>query len=158
MKLYEIDREIERMINGAGINNETGEIEIDYEKFNELQIEKEEKYRNLIGFYHNIASDIGGLDNEINRLRVIKQKLQTKREGIKRFLALKHEGQKAKYGIFNISWRKSTKLIEGRIEVLKDGMIEMIRNPRKEVIKEAIKNGVDVPGWKLEESQNIQIK
>lgn len=80
MKLYEINEEI-----NALINDETGEI-MDIDKFNELQLKKEEKFENISLWIKNNDADSEALKNEAAALLERAKVIDNKNASIKQFL------------------------------------------------------------------------
>lgn len=121
---------------------------------------KLEDYCHVIG---QLDADITMFKNEIERLNA---KQKSAQKGIDRMKAalsgyMKETGkEKAKAGTYNLSFRKSEAVIIQDELALPNEFVntKTTTTPDKAAIKRAIKSGVDVPGAKLQENQNLQIK
>lgn len=151
--LYEINQDI---LNCIDIT--TGEI-LDYEKLEELQIERNEKIENIALWIKNLEAETKAIKEEINVLHERSEMKERKIEKLKQYLMGSVE-KKFETSKVIISYRKSVsvnitdeskieeKYIKTKIETAVD----------KTAIKEDIKNGIAVSGAELIEKQNIQIK
>jgi len=158
MKLYEIEEQINELFNEAEIDEETGEVTINYEKLEALNIEKNVKVENIIKYYLDLNGDIAKFKSEIVSLGNKKRTLENKQKSIKEFLDKIHQGQKAVYGTHNINYRNSEKLQGEDIDVLPDDCVKTEIKPIASEIKARIKSGELFEGWSIVKNQNIQIK
>lgn len=159
MKLYEINQEIENLI-----DEETGEI-TDLEKFNQLQETKEQKFENVSLYVKNTESDINAIKEEISNLQA-RLKAKTKRaEGLKWWLSkamLDNNIKKIDTPKAKISFRNSKQVIIDDEEAFKKEHPELFSTkttvvPNKTKIKEWLKDNIS-ENCHLEEKQNLQIK
>lgn len=151
--LYEINQDILNCI-----DFETGEI-LDYEKLEELQIEKNEKIENIALWIKNLEAETKAIKDEINVLRERNEMKERKIEKLKQYLAGNVE-KKFETSKVIISYRKSVSVNitdESQIEE-KYIKTKVETSVDKTAIKEDIKNGITVSGAELIEKQNIQIK
>ena len=111
------------------IDSETGEL-IDPEKLNELQLEKDEKLENLTLWYKDLIAEANALKEEKEAFAAREKAAKNKAESIKNYLSY----------VLNGEGFKTTKC-------------EDLTG-----IKKAIKDGEEIKGVHLEETQNIQIK
>ena len=158
MKLYEIEEQINELLNNADVNEETGEVIIDFEKLQSLTMAKEEKIENVIKYYLDISGDIDKFASEIKSLAAKKKTLTNKQDSIKRWLDSLHQGTKAEYGTHSVSYRKSKKVVGENIEVLPEDCIKIEKTAVATQVKKLLESGVEIDGWQIVENQNIQIK
>lgn len=152
MTLYEINSNILNLI------DENGEI-TDLEKFENLQLDKEEKIDNCIKFYKNLSSDIEQLKQEEDKLAKRRKVKENTAKYLKEMLSNELAGQKLETPQYKIIWRKSSKLIVDDIEKISSQyLIAQAPKVDTQAIKQDIKNGLEVDGVHMEESNNIQIK
>ena len=137
MKLYEINNKMEELLNGE-VDEETGEVAINWPLFNSLEMAKEAKIESLINYYTELKGDIDKFSREAKRIQADKKTMENKADSIKRYLDGIHEGQKASYGTHKITYR-SSKAVEGeeRMSLLILSQDELTRkiNGKKSVIK-----------------------
>jgi len=152
--LYEINEELL-----SCIDLETGEI-IDTEKFDALQLERNEKLENVALWYKNLLSEAEAYKAEKDVFTQKQAKALAKAESLKKYLDTALHGTKFDTVKVNISYRKSTS-----VEVLDQLAIpeQYLRtittiSPDKTEIAKALKVGELVDGVTLKETQNIQIK
>lgn len=153
MKLYEIN---EQML--SCVDSETGEL-IDPEKLNELQIAKDEKIKNLGLWYKDLLAEATALKREREAFAAREKAAKNKAESIKDYLSYVLNGENFKTTECVISFRRSEKTIIDDIYSLPESFLKYAE-PKADLteIKKAIKNGEEIKGAHLEETQNIQIK
>ena len=158
MKLYEIEDSINEILNNAEVNEETGEVLIDYAKLEALEMEKNAKIENVIKYYLDLDGDIDKFSAEIKSLTERKKALSNKKDSLKRFLDTLHQGLPAEYGTHTIKYRLSKSLQGEDITVLPDDCIKVEKKPIADAIKTRLVNGEKLVGWEIVENKNIQIK
>ena len=153
MKLYEINQSILECI-----DNETGEI-IDADKLNELQIAKDEKLENLALWYKDLLAEANALKEEKETFAEREKAAKNKAESIKNYLSHVLNGENFKTTKCALSFRKSEKTVIDDIYSIPESFLKY-SEPKADLteIKKAIKNGEEIKGAHLEETQNIQIK
>lgn len=153
MKLYEINEEIL-----ACVDSETGEI-IDPKKLNDLQLAKSEKLENLALWYKDLISEAEALKAEKEAFAAREKAAKNRAESIKNYLSFALQGEGFKTTKCVVSFRKSEKTIVDDIGELPEEYLT-IAEPKANLteIKKAIKNGEEIKGAHIEETQNIQIK
>lgn len=159
MNLYDvaqIELEIDRIA-------EANEGEIPEEKLQELvlaqtqsimQIEKLCRYLKHLEQFQEMA------DEEIKRIGHLKQQADNRMKSIKHYLT-PYVVARGKFdcGTFRLSTRKSTRVEIDEDFNVKEYMREKITySPDKEKIKEVITSGGMIPGARIVESDNLQIK
>ena len=153
MRLYEINEQIM-----ACIDSETGEL-IDPEKLNELQIAKDEKLENLALWYKDLLAEANALKEEKEAFAAREKTARNKAESIKNYLSYALNGENFKTTKCALSFRKSEKTVIDDIYSIPENFLKY-SEPTADLteIKKAIKNGEEIKGAHLEETQNIQIK
>lgn len=160
MTLYEIDMEIL-----ACVDPESGEI-IDFEKLEELQIQREEKIEKVALWYKNLVSDAEALKAEKTALAEREAAARQKAESLKKWLTDALNGSKMSTAKVAIAFRKSESV---EIDDAAFGAWVQSNNrddlltykeptPNKTAIKAAIKSGQTINGASIVEKNNIQIK
>ena len=152
MNLYEIDQGILECI-----DFETGEV-IDPDRLEDLQMERSQKIENVVLWIKNLESDALAIKAEKDALADREAKCKKKAEQLKEWLGKALEGQKFSTARCAVSFRKSEKT-----EVFDAGMVpsEYTKTkiePDVAAIKKALKEGLEISGCRLVESQNVQIK
>lgn len=153
MKLYEINKAILECV-----DPETGEL-IDFEKFNELQIEKGEKIEGVALWYKDLIAEANAIKEEKDRLAEREKSARNKAERLKSYLSYTLNGEQFKTARCALSFRKSEKVIVEDVYRLPESYLKY-SEPKADLteIKKAIKSGEKINGAHIEETQNIQIK
>jgi hypothetical protein len=157
MKLYEIMQEIEGLI-----DSESGEI-LDYEKFEQLKIDRDTKIENIALWIKNLEAEAIAVTNERKSLQDREKSLGNKTDKLKEYLTFILQGNKFATGKVAISYRKSIGLNITNEETFKQlykqfcEVEEVVKIPKKD-IKEYIQKGKVFEGVELVEKQNLQIK
>ena len=139
MNIYEIDNAMFSLI-----DEETGEIK-DYEAFEELQMQREEKIENTALWYKNLVAE-------------------NKAENLKNFINRTLQGNKFATPKVAISYRKSTavevddEFIDYAMKNNSDLLTYKQPEPNKAVIKEMLQGGFDIPHAELTVRNNMSIK
>lgn len=152
--LYDIDKSILECI-----DQETGEL-IDFERFESLQMERNQKIENVALWIKNLQSDALAFKAEKEAFAEREKAAIKKAEQLKGWLAQVLEGQKFSTGKCAVSFRKSE-----TVEVEDVALIpaELLRvkttvEANKTAIKALLKEGQEVKGCYLVENLNTQIK
>lgn len=153
MTLYEIDDAILNCI-----DEETGEI-IDYEKLDELQIERETKIENVACWIKDLKAEAEALKNEKQALAERQKVAENKMESLKKYLAYALDGKAFKSTRASVSFRKSQAVEITDIYKLDENYLRY-KEPEadKTAIKEALKAGKEVAGATLIENTSVIIK
>ena len=153
MNLYEIN---ERILDC--VDPETGEV-VDIQMLEGLQMERDSKIENIALWIKNLLSDAEELDREKKKLAERQRTSENKAKSLKEYLSRFVNGEKFKTPRVSISWRKSESVSVDDISSVPDRFLKYSDPaPDKTAIKKAIKSGEDVPGARLIEGKNIQIK
>lgn len=165
MKIYEIDAAIEELIAGS-VDEETGEILVDPEKLDALQMEREAAVENLALYYKNLTAEAKAIKAEEEALAKRRRSTENAAERAKKYLEYALRGEKFKSARVAVSYRKSqaVELDENAfMSWAKFYMPGLVRasykeEPNKDAIKDALKEGVKVCGASLIDKQSIQVK
>lgn len=164
MKLYEINEALERLIEDS-VDPETGEITIDIDALQELQMAREEKLEGLAVYYKGLMADASAIKGEIETLTSRMKSAEKKAEQIKAFLRVQLDGQPLKTSKVAISKPRTTKAAEVTDEQkfwAWEGYENYVTysDPKisRKLIREALLAGEQIPGCELVENQSITIK
>lgn len=155
MTLYEIDQAILECL-----DEETGEI-VDLERLSELNMEREKKISNVACWIKDLKAEAEALKTEKQNLAKRQQVCENKAESLKKWLAYALNGEKYKDSRCNIGYRKSTSVnfgINFDFNTLPEDLKKITVEPKKNEIKAAIKDGLQIDGVTLEETNNIIVQ
>lgn len=158
MNIYEIDNAMFSLI-----DEETGEIK-DYEAFEELQMQREEKIENTALWYKNLVAESKAIREEEKALAERRKSLENKAESLKNFVNRTLQGNKFATSKVAISYRKSTavevddEFIDYAMKNNNDLLTFKRPEPNKTVIKGMLQGGFDIPHAELVERNNMSIK
>ena len=152
--LYTINQEILNCI-----DLETGEI-TDFDKFEALQMERNEKLENIALWVKNLLSEAEALKAEEKAFAEREKKARNKAESLKRYLDSALNGQKFNTTKVAISYRKSTSVDVLDVEKLPEAYRKTVTtvSADKTAISAALKAGELVDGATLVEKNNLSIK
>ena len=163
MTIYEIDQQIAAILDG-GIDEETGELIVDAEALEALQIERDAKVENLALAVKNMVAEAKAIKAEEDALAQRRRQTEAKADRAKKYLDYVLGGEKFKSARVAVGYRKSTKLelapgfVEWAMEHAPDYLRYKDPEPDKTAITAAIKGGTMVPGADLTENVSITIK
>ena len=154
MNIFQIDSEIMNCV-----DPETGEI-INFEKLEELQLERDQKVENIALWIKNLRYEAECLKAEKFAFAQREGAVKRKIEDLENYLGNVLSGQKFETPKVKVSFRKSTSVGIENESLLPAEYIEIKveRSPNKAAIRAALKVNRTVPGAKLVEKTNIQIK
>lgn len=174
MKLYETYFEIEELWQGVediltGEVTEgpdglpvTGDMALDWieQALSRVEEERDEKALNIACLIKNFRADAEAL--KLEKVRLGKRQ-QAAEKTIERLIGYLEQfldpGLKLKDSRATIGWRRSQGVhLTVPVEQLPDEYVRIKREANLSAIKEDLKAGDEVPGAKLEERQNIQIR
>ena len=160
--LYDIDAAILECV-----DMETGEI-FDPEKLNALVMEREQKLEGVALWVKDLKAEAAAVKEEADKLNARKKALDNKIEGLKQWLLYALGGEKLKTPRCNVYQTHSQKLSvpdePGLIRFLQTlnepEKFLRFKEPelKKDDIKKALKDGYEIPGAALEETESIVIK
>lgn len=164
--LYTLSREVEMLYVDLlnSVNEETGEVDVDLT--NILAVKDEEFNQKAIAVatvQRRFDSDVSEIDAEIKRLQAMKERARGVSERLKNSLseACQRLGKDKIDGVSaKISFRKSEKVVAYNEEEIPEEYfnVTMTKKPDLKRIKDAIKNGVEIAGARIDVCNNIQIK
>ena len=160
MTLYEIAQEMALLI-----DPETGELR-DYEAFEALAMEKEEKIDNTVKYILDLEAEAKAVKERADELNKRAQSAKKKAERLREFLQEFLGGEKRKTADYVIGYRKTK-----AVEITDEGMAQRWLEERgfydcikhevklnKTAIKAVIEYEGEVPGAELVERQAMQIR
>lgn len=151
--LYEIQEDIL-----SCIDLKTGEI-IDVERLHGLQMERRQKIRNIACWIKNLLADVRAYEEEEKTFAARKTAAKNKADSLKQYLSDCLHGEKMQDKKFTIGWRKSQKIhIDEGAAIPAAYLIPVPDKVDKQGLKDALRQGVLLPGITLMEYNNIQIQ
>lgn len=162
MKIYEIDREIENLMNQ--VDEETGEVLFDPEKLEELEMQKEQKIENLALLIKNKSSDIRELREEEKKLAERRRVIENQVERARQYLEFVLKGEKFQTAKVAVSYRKSTKVqVDGDFLLwAQENREDLLRykdpEPDKTALTALLKGGEEIPHAELVTETSMTIK
>lgn len=162
MKLYEIINELEEAMTSFEIDEETGEVLMDFEKIEALNLAKEEKIENIGKYILNMRAEQNALQERKKELDKRIKALTSKIENTLEYLKHCLNGEPFKCVDFEIKSSKNE-----RVEISPDFFNNQdnkkyfkYKEPEadKIEIKKALKQGIVIPGASLVQHQNINLK
>ena len=159
--LYEIDQEIL-----ACVDAESGEI-LYVEKLDDLQMEREQKLEGVALWIKDLKAEAEAVKAEADKLTARKKSLENKIDGLKNWLLYALNGEKLKTPRCNVyqthSQRVAVEDEAGLISFLKTledpgRFVRYTEELRKDEIKKALKDGDEIPGAVLEQTESVVIK
>lgn len=166
MKLYQISEQYQNIAELL-LNPEFHENEDIVTALDAIQDDFNDKAVNTVMAIKMAEGDIGVIDTEIKRLQEMKKVRQNKVERVRNYLKTNMARTgilKIECPLFKISYSERK---NGVVEIddalflannLNDDLIKIEIKPSKDAIKKALKNGEDIVGAKLVDSQVLMIK
>ena len=159
MTLYEIDAAIRDLIENA-VDPETGEIAEDLSlQLEELGMAREAKLENIACYIKDLKAEAEAIRAEERNLATRRRTTENKAARLTDYLSWALAGEKFKTPRCAVSFRKSMAV---QVNALMDIPEEYLRfkdpEPDKAKIKDALKEGLDVPGAELVENVSVIIK
>ena len=160
MTLYEIAQEMASLI-----DPETGELR-DYEAFEALSLEREEKIDNVAKWIIDLEAESKAVKERADKLNERAQNAKKRAQRLREFLQEYLNGEKRKTADYVISyrWTESVEIsdedrtIAWLMENDDDALTYAQPKISKTAVKELIKSGLVVPGAELVERQSMSIK
>lgn len=151
MNLFEYDKALTECI-----DLETGEI--DAEKFEALEMEREQKLENLAMWYKDCNAKAGAIKEEEKALKERREAYERKADSLKNYLDSYLAGTKFETAKVRISYRKSERLVIAEDAKIAKKWLKVSTTVDKAGIKAELKAGKKVKGCSLETVNNIGIK
>ena len=171
MKLYEINAELETLLNRLEPDPETGEVPMDYEEIiaeiNTLAMRKEEILQYLAKLALNYRAEAAALKAEEARLKERRDTLSAKEERLIRILDREGDGVTIDLGVATFSYRKTSRVEvsdeTSAVEWLREhNCTSAFRVPEPTVYKAEIKKllsaGQEIPGCAVIEDRSCSLK
>lgn len=158
MNLYEIEQEIM-----SCVDEETGEV-IDFEKLNALTLERDRKIESLALWVKNLKAEADAYKKEKDSFAQKQKSAENRAEQIKKYLSGYLNGTAFKSTRVSVSFRtsESTEVFDLNALMGYDDCDSYLKykdpEPDKTAIKDAINSGIKLPGCRIVENNNIQIK
>lgn len=160
MKLYEIDQKIMELV-----DKETGEL-LDYEAFEQLQMEREGKIENMACWYKELAATAKAIREEELALSERRRVIENKADSLKEYLGKILNGEKFQTAKCAVGFRKSTSVAVDDYDACLAWAVEndahCFRHKPPELDKTEIgkrlKAGDVIPGVSLAEKTSVSVK
>ena len=161
MKLYEIDREIESLV-----DPETGEI-LDCEAFEALQMEWERKLEGMVLWYKNLSAEAAAVKEEAENLTKRFQTQEKRAQRLKDYISAILDGRRFSTPRCSVTFRDSTSVdISDPVQVIawaeKSGNHSCIRRKPpeldKRMVRRMLEDGLDVPCAQMVTKKNVRIR
>lgn len=162
MTIYDIDREIERILSMT--DEETGELpDSAFEELEQLQLDRNEKIENASCAWINLTAEAKAIREQEIALADRRRALERRADRIKRYVEYATEGQPFSSSRVAVRWRRSSSVeIDAAAFWASNPAPELIRQkdpePALDAIKAALKAGIDVPGAEMVEKSTMTIK
>ena len=157
--LYEINTAIEDAFNRA-INVETGEItdEDALRELDALQMERDRKIENVGLWIKDLRAEAEALKAEKQAFEKRQRVTENKIEALKKYLMYALNGNKFKTTRLSVSYRKTESVEIDDAKALPPDYAKITYEPRRDLIKKAIKTGGTITGARIVEGKSIIIK
>lgn len=153
MKLYEIDQQILECV-----DLETGEV-VDIERLESLQMERDSQIEGVTLWVKELRADEAAITAEIKALVERREILRNKQERLKKWLTEATGGKRFTTARCDLQFRR-THAVHITDEALLPGWAWVVPPPEisKTAIRNAFKQGEDVPGAEMAENVSLTIK
>ena len=164
MNLYELNLAFNNLL--EVLENTEDEITKDLvtNSLNEIKMQTTEKIENIIKYIKNLESETVAIETEVKRLQQRKKATENKINRLKEYLkdfTSTTENKKYNTGLFTLSVRKNAPSVNVvDLKAIPNTFIkkEVVETVDKAAIKKAIKDGQEVSGVELIQSESILIK
>lgn len=140
MTLYEIDKNIEALVNT--VDPDTGEITVDNDMLDALLMERDAKIENIACYIKNLVAESKAIKEEETALSARRKTTEKKAERLKDYLTYALQGEKFQTAKCAVSFRKSTsvEVDDSFVEWAQaSGNEDLLRYKLPEVDKTAVK-------------------
>lgn len=160
MKLYEIPTKIRAALDGIDCDPETGEI-LQADALHAVEAEASDKIEATALYLRELDAEANATKEEADRMLARVKSLQKRSDYLKAMLldAL-HATGKVKTGRVTVSIRttKAVEIAEGANLPEAYTTVKTTVSPNKVAIKQALLDGVEVPGCSLEARESVSIR
>jgi hypothetical protein len=168
-KLYEINSDIERILDEDGlvkvddenvVDVETGEVFSLVERLENLQIEKAQKIESVALYLDDVLTKTEQIDKKIAYLEGLKKSMTKQVERLHNYLLYATENKGIDTENVSVKVRTSERLIiDNEGEIPSEFMtVKTTESPDKTAIKQAIKNGSEINFAHIQKCYNIKIQ
>lgn len=154
--LYEIDEDIRRLFEEAEVD-EDGEILVNLEDIEKLQMERDAKVEGVGLLYKEKVAEEKMIADEIKRLQDRKKKLKNQEESLKNYLAYACQGVNFTTARLKISFRRVERVEVEDVSKIPVEFIRVKQEPEKDELKKAIKAGIVIEGVTLVEDKSMSV-
>lgn len=161
MKLYELKGAYLDILNKLGSAESEDEARQIRQELANIKDAVEVKLDNCGKMYRSLLAEADVYQSEVERLKRKADILSNQAEGLKNYIALVLQpGNRVKTPLFDFSWRKSQSVEIEDLEALPEAYkrTRVISEPDKNLIKSDLQIGAEIPGAKLIDKLNLQIK
>ena len=150
--------------NDVEFNEETGEIidnsETINKLFEELELSLNDKLDNCQKWILENSAKVEALKKESKRLNDKAKAIENKTDRLKELmkLSLVASGKTIKTDIFTFSLRKSKAVQVADENELPRNYVRIEKKADKKAIKEALENGIEIPGCSISENVSLSVK
>jgi len=155
--LYEINRELASIFE-ALTSDPTPELEAEYRDF---ALQRDQKLAGWCGYLKNLEAEIEAVEAHQKYLKDRWESLKNQLKNGKRWVGYLLGSDKWTNGLHKLSWLKSEACVcTDNSKLLIPGYFkeEIVRTPDKKLIAQSLKEGADIPGWIIEQRNNLQVK
>lgn len=160
MKLYEISDAIRQALDHIELDEETGEI-LSADALHAVEAEASKKIEATALYLRELDAEAKAAKEEADRMLARVKSMQKRSDYLKAMLldAL-HATGKVKTGRVTVSIRttKAVEIAEGADLPEAYTTVKTTVSPNKVAIKQALLDGVEVPGCHIEERESVQIR
>ena len=160
MKLYEIPTKIRAVLDGIDCDPETGEI-LNADALHAVEVEAAEKIEATALYLRELDAEAKAAKDEADRMLARVKSMQKRSDYLKSMLldAL-HATGKVKTARVTVSIRttKAVEIAEGADLPEAYTTVKTTVSPNKVAIKQALLDGVEVPGCELIERESVSIR
>lgn len=160
MKLYQISDAIRQALDHIELDEETGEI-LSADELHAVEAEAAEKVEATALYLRELDAEAKAAKEEADRMLARVKSMQKRSDYLKAMLldAL-HATGKVKTGRVTVSIRttKAVEIAEGADLPEAYTTVKTTVSPNKVAIKQALLDGVEVPGCHIEERESVQIR
>lgn len=160
MKLYQISDAIRQALDHIELDEETGEI-LSADALHAVEAEAAEKIEATALYLRELDAEAKAAKEEADRMLARVKSMQKRSDYLKAMLldAL-HATGKVKTGRVTVSIRttKAVEIAEGADLPEAYTTVKTTVSPNKVAIKQALLDGVEVPGCHIEERESVQIR
>ncbi len=168
MSLFDINQQFytlrDILENDVEFNEETGEIidnsETINKLFEELELSLNDKLDNCQKWILENSAKVEALKKESKRLNDKAKAIENKTDRLKELmkLSLVASGKTIKTDIFTFSLRKSKAVQVADENELPRNYVRIEKKADKKAIKEALENGIEIPGCSFAENVSLSVK